>query len=123
MKFKLDENLGTTAQEILRAAGHDVSTVPEEELGGSPDRVIFDASVREARALLTLDRDFGEVLRFPPHESHGIVVLALRGHPSLQEISARLRDFLAVLEERPLGKELWIVEAGRVRIHESPEPD
>lgn len=120
MRFKLDENLGTMARDALRAAGHDVSTVYEQDLGGSPDQTIFEVCQREERALVTLDRDFGEVLRFPPHESHGIVVLALRSHPSLQEIMARLTDFLAVLDQRPLANELWIVEAGRVRIHERP---
>lgn len=121
MRFKLDENLGSSSRDLLRAAGHDVSTVPEEDLGGSPDQSIFEACQREQRALVTLDRDFGEVLRFPPHESFGIVVLALRSHPTLKEVSSRMSDLIAALEARPLGKELWIVEAGRVRIHENRE--
>ena len=121
MRFKLDENLGISSWDLLRAAGHDVSTVPEEDLGGSPDRSIFEVCQREQRALVTLDRDFGQVLRFPPHESHGIVVLALRSHPTLEEVSARVADLIAALKSRPLGKELWIVEAGRVRIHEQAE--
>lgn len=121
MRFKLDENLGTTCRDLLRAAGHDVSTVREQDLGGEPDRTIFSFCRREKRALVTLDRDFGQVLRFPPQESHGIVILVLGSRPSLQEISGRVADFLAVLETRPLAKELWIVEAGRVRIHEQSE--
>jgi len=118
MRFKLDENLGTSSQEILRSAGHEVSTVREQNLGGAPDRRIFEVCCEEERALITLDRDFGQVLRFPPHLSSGLVVLALRSRPNLQEINARLADFLDLLETRPLGAELWIVESGRVRIHE-----
>ena len=121
MRFKLDENLGTSSQEVLRSAGHNVATVREQELGGSPDGRIFEICREERRALVTLDRDFGQVLRFPPHLSSGIVVLALGSRPNLREISARLADFLALLETRPLGAELWIVESGRVRIHERPE--
>jgi hypothetical protein len=30
----------------------------------------------------------------------------------------RLREFLLLLAQQPLGKELWIVEPGRVRIHQ-----
>ena len=38
MKFKLDENLGRSAAELLRLAGHEVATVAGEELCGTPDQ-------------------------------------------------------------------------------------
>jgi len=38
MKLKLDENLGTRAAELLREAGHDLSTVPEQNLCSTPDK-------------------------------------------------------------------------------------
>jgi len=67
--------------------------------------------------LITLDRDFGQVPRFPPEQSAGIVILELGPRATLREITARLRDFLAVLENNSLAGALWIVEPGRVRIH------
>ena len=118
MRFKLDENIGTRGQEILATAGHDVSTVREQGLGGEPDRVIFQHCRAEGRALITLDHDFGNVLRFPPHESSGIVILELPPHAPPDVMRQRLLDLLAVLESSPLRNELWIVEPGRVRIHQ-----
>lgn len=36
---KLDENLPVSAASVLAAAGHDVDTVPGEQLAGRPDQV------------------------------------------------------------------------------------
>jgi hypothetical protein len=41
-------------------------TVREQGLAGAADEVVFGACIAEGRTLVTLDRDFGQVLRFPP---------------------------------------------------------
>ena len=117
MKLKLDENIGRRGLELLRAAGHDVLTVLDQELGGAKDTSLFEACAQEGRALVTLDHDFGEVLRFPPERSAGIVILEPGPRATSSRILERLRELAAILVTRPLGSELWIVEPGRVRIH------
>ena len=77
MKIKLDENIGTRGSELLAERAHDVSTVRDQKLSGAPDENIFAVCAAEGRVLVTLDRDFGEVLRFPPEQSAGIVILDL----------------------------------------------
>ena len=66
-----------------------------------------------------LDHDFGHVLRFPPESSSGIVILETTPRADVDTVLARVRDLLAILQERQLGPELWIVEPGRVRVHQS----
>ena len=117
MRFKLDENLGRRGQELLRAAGHDVATVWDQGLRGVADGDLFELCAREQRALITLDRDFGQVTRFPPEKGAGIIVLDVKPRTTLDGIIGRLRDFLAVLKTRSVVGALWIVEPGRVRIH------
>ena len=117
MKVKADENLGHSAVELLRQAGHDVATVREQGLAGATDENVFRACASEGRALITLDRDFGQVRRFHPGQSAGIVILELGAPASLRLVHARLRDFLALAASRSLTGELWIVEPGRVRVH------
>jgi hypothetical protein len=82
---------------------------------------LFALCVKEGRVLVTLDHDFGQVLRFPPESSAGIVVLEVTPRMQADSLQNRIRDLIAMLRDRPIGKELWIVEPGRVRIHQSRE--
>jgi predicted nuclease of predicted toxin-antitoxin system len=117
LKIKLDENIGRSGVEILRQAGHDVLTVHDQALGGASDETIFQVCASEQRTLVTLDRDFGQVPRFPPRQSAGIVILEFGGPASKAVIQSRLSAFLALAATRAIEGELWIVEAGRVRVH------
>lgn len=123
MRFKLDENLSPQAADILRAAGHDVMTVREESLGGAEDEAVFSACVAEKRILVTLDHDFGNVLRFPVASSPGVAVIELPPGRAPASMQAALGALLAAAEKHRLAGALWIIEPGRIRMHEREESD
>lgn len=61
MRFLADENFPRSSVVRLRDAGHDVAFVAEDSPSmGDPD--VLDRAIREGRILLTLDRDYGELV-------------------------------------------------------------
>ena len=116
-RFKLDENLPREAEALLRNAGHDVHAVLDEGLGGSPDPRVFAAARAEDRILVTFDLDFADIRAYPPRSHKGIWVLRPRTQ-SIDDTLALLKGAAVVLETEPANVRLWIVEPGRVRIHE-----
>ncbi len=122
MKWKLDENFGSRAAHLLRAAGHEAETVLQESLSGASDETLFTVCVREDRCLLTLDIDFADVFRFRPHRGAGVAVLRLPKQPSLQSIEAAVGNLLRFLTIEPIHGRLSIIEPGRVRVHEDTGP-
>jgi predicted nuclease of predicted toxin-antitoxin system len=119
MKFKLDENFGTRTQQAFRAAGHEVHTVRDEGLEGSPDQRLYEICISEQCCLVTFDLDFADTLRFPPATTSGIVVIRLPRTPSIALLEQLILQFIQALAQMPIEHQLWIVEVGRIRIHKS----
>lgn len=118
MRLKLDENLGRQHADIFRTAGHDVSTVYQQDLTSASDAEVYDACRSEGRALVTFDLDFANPVRFDPGATAGIVVLRMPRHPTradLGQVADRLLEALA--RSDPRGR-LWIVERDRIRQYE-----
>jgi hypothetical protein len=117
MRFKLDENMDPRLAPLLAEGGHHVDTVLSEGLLGKSDEIIYAACCAEGRTLVTLDLDFSNVLRFPPSQTEGILVirppLAL-----LPLIRVTLQGAIKQIKSGRLTGRLWIIEPGRIRVHD-----
>lgn len=118
MKLKLDEDLGRRPAELLRQAGHDVSTAREEGLRGAPDRTVIDTCRHEGRCLVTLDLDFGDPLLFTPSEYSGTAVLRLPPKTTPQDLYDTVQTPIVGLEKERIEGKLWIVQRGRIRLYQ-----
>ena len=121
MKFKLDENLGDRCAQTFVGAGHDTATVQGQGLSGADDTAVITRCRDEDRALVTLDLDFANPLRFKPSEYSGNAVLRPRSPTSLDELQLLCLTVIVGLSQNTLDGHLWIVEIGRIRIYEKPE--
>jgi predicted nuclease of predicted toxin-antitoxin system len=115
MKLKLDENLSHAAADLFRAAGHEVHTVADEGLSGSPDDEVLSACKREERALVTLDLEFSNPLIFNPADAFGIAVLRLPAKMSHDDLLVVCQTLVQAMARDMLTGKLWSVERGRIR--------
>ena len=95
MKIKLDENLPLELVDLLTSYGHQVETVPSEQLAGHPDAEIFARTIEEGRLLITQDMDFSDRRKFKPGTHAGIALIRLRD-PSRRRLVDRVRQILAI---------------------------
>ncbi len=120
MRLKLDENLGARGCRVLEDAGHEVATVPEQALTGATDTELLGHRASEDRALVTLDLDFANPLRFRPSQFPGIAVLRMPAKPTADVLDLLVRTLAQGLAKEPLHNKLWIVEPARIRFYEEP---
>ncbi|MGB3193073.1 MAG: DUF5615 family PIN-like protein [Limnoraphis sp.] len=121
MKIKLDENIGNRGKHLLIEAGHDVSTVFEQDLSGAPDPEILEVCRSESRCLVTLDLDFSNPLRFQPSQYAGIAVLRLPKQPGYQDLIDTISTLIGALKKEDITEKLWIVQRGSIRIYQENE--
>lgn len=115
LRFKLDENLPGRAADLLKQAGHDTTTVLQQQMGGRPDAQIAQVCQAEERALVTLDLDFASIRAYPPEEYAGLIVLRL-SRQDVAHVLEVVRRLLPAFASEPLVGRLWIVDETSIRI-------
>jgi len=77
VRIKLDENLPRRLVPLLTELGHDVDTVPDEQVAGQDDGIVWDAAQRHSRFLITQDLDFSDARKYVPGTHHGLLLVRL----------------------------------------------
>ena len=119
MKLKLDENIGKRGSRLLSLAGHDVITVPEQNLCSAADKELIAICHKEQRCLITLDLDFANPLIFNPEQYSGIAVLRLPPAPAPEDLHNAIKTLIGALARGTIAERLWIVQAGKIREYQS----
>lgn len=113
LRVLANENFPGDAVAALRLRGHDVAWV-RTDMPGASDEAVLATALRDRRLLLTLDKDFGElVFRRGRAASCGVVLFRI-STPSASVAVQRVVDALE-------GREDWsgtfsVVEDARVRL-------
>jgi predicted nuclease of predicted toxin-antitoxin system len=98
MLVKLDEDLSESLGKSVARHGHLVSTVRGQGWGGIKDPDLWPPVCAEKACLVTADKAFGDIPRFPPGTHQGILLLRA-DRESLIEYKALLE---MVMQAHPL---------------------
>jgi predicted nuclease of predicted toxin-antitoxin system len=93
MKLLADESMPAPVVSELRRRGHDVFAVAES-VPGAPDARILALAVEGDRLLLTLDRDYGDLIFHRRHPVPGGVILFRLSGPRPEEDNRRMLEIL-----------------------------
>jgi predicted nuclease of predicted toxin-antitoxin system len=115
LRFFIDEDVPRSTTRVLRDAGFDVMNVHEAGLQGKSDDLVFEFAQNENRLLITCDMGFSNILKFPPSENQGILVVRV---PDSEPIAVFNREVLNAVNEvgENLLHHLAVVEIGKVRL-------
>ena len=119
MRLLADENFPRSAVQMLRSHGHDVLWITEETRG-IDDRAVLSRATSERRILLTLDKDFDElVYRNKLKAPFGIILFRIP-----QNVPNRPQTIVAVLESRTdwTGHFFVVRDENDIDMRPMPEP-
>jgi predicted nuclease of predicted toxin-antitoxin system len=115
VKFFLDENISPQHAVRLRSLGYDAVAAFELGLSGASDPQIRSAAIADGRILVTLDADFGNILRYPADTTPGVIWLRL--HPPTETaIIEALDRLIKRLRLEGLEGKLAVVDEDKIRI-------
>jgi predicted nuclease of predicted toxin-antitoxin system len=117
MRFLADESCDFAVVRALRAAKHDVVAV-SETFSGSEDEAVIGLAVREARILLTEDKDFGRLIYASLKESSGVILIR---YPATARtaLPEAIIDLIKKKQEGLIGS-FVVASPGLIRISQRP---
>ena len=116
MRIKVDEDLPRAVATLLREAGYQAATVLDEDLGGASDEMLWPVVQREQRFLITADKGFGDIRRYPPGSHPGIVILRPR-EDGIRPLLHLVRSLLAACALEDLAGNVTAVTPAGIRVH------
>lgn len=115
MKLIADENLLQSIIEYLQNLGHDVLSIRDAGLCGMTDDDVYRQACRENRIIITMDKDFTRVFRFPPEDCGGVIVVKIYKR-RVEEAFAIFKRMFDTLNEQNIARNLVVISPEGVRI-------
>jgi predicted nuclease of predicted toxin-antitoxin system len=118
-RLKVDENLPDEIAELFLRHGHDAVTVADQGWEGLPDDELWRGIQAEGRWLVTADKGFADLRRFPPGAHAGVILLRL-ARQNRRDYSLLAETLLMQVElDEVVGAVIVVNERG-VRVRRAP---
>ncbi len=108
MRLFADQCVHADLVEALRQQGHRIQLAAEAGLARADDDAIFHHAVKTSQILLTMDKDFGNIVRFDVRHCRGIVLIDI-DRMSRSFLIRRALDFFSRTAEERLQGSLWMI--------------
>lgn len=108
-----DVGVGRGVEDWLRNAGHDVAAVRDTDPAMGDDEILAWA-VREQRLVLTMDKDFGELVYHSGQAHAGVLLLRLEDATVTEKVRVVSEIFTRHAQQLP-GR-FCVYQNGRLRI-------
>lgn len=115
IKFLTDANVFVPIVERLREMDHDVFDIKEEGLEKLTDIEVFQTAQNQKRILITMDKDFSNILLYPPSKHHGIIVLKLY-KMKVDDATRKFIDAFKTLKLTDITGNLVIIDRRKTRV-------
>lgn len=115
-RFLIDEDLPRGVARSAPARGVDAVHVVDAGLRGAPDPGILAEAVSAGRSVVTADKEFANVIVYPPEKHAGVVLIRIPDEMDPDQRIARIVDVLVVHAADDLAGVIVVVEPNRVRI-------
>ena len=112
MKILADENIPLKIIELLERDKFDV----KRAIKGSNDNEIADVANSENRIIITFDRDFGNILLFPPEQYSGIVFVRIRP-PLINTVFSALSHLFRLVKSEEFKGKLFVLSVHGFRVY------
>ena len=122
MLFLADANIFVPMVEGLRDRGHDVFDVKEKGLENLSDPEIFRMAQKKRSILVTMDKDFSDILLYPPGEHCGIIVVKLY-RLKVAEATRLFLDAMDDIKPEDIQSNLVIIDRSKTRIRKEKLED
>jgi predicted nuclease of predicted toxin-antitoxin system len=113
-----NENLFEPIIDYLKNLGQDVLSIRDSGLSGISDEEVYRRACKEKRVIITMDKDFSRMFRFPPEKCGGIVVVKIYKR-TVDDTLSIFKKFYTSIKEKDILGNLVIITAEGVRIRRS----
>jgi len=116
MKAIIDEDLPRRLGENLRKLGWEIKDIRDTELRGRSDKEIIGFAKECKAVLFSSDKDFANILKYPPKEYYGILILNFPNEVSTKFLITEIKKALIKIPFKDFKGKLIIIEPGKIRI-------
>ena len=115
VRFLADECVFAQTVKLLKEWGYEVLKVQDLGMTGASDREVFKKAVSLQVPLVTNDKGFADLRRYPLSNHYGIIVLKMLPKPDrIDKVHKTLKLMLS--KEQNFENKLFIVDANKYRI-------